>query len=262
MTPPQARSKDLTVRRPANNSSVAGRTPADAWHAEARCRTCGDHVEIEACSSSRLPPSVQQPDTATHAHHGRLEQRVSPAPSVWSRTGSAGPRVRADGYWQAGNLTWGRQTSGMPSMKTGHCGTSRAPPGCPPTWFAASSPSPGTGGKATPTQTGRPGGAPDRRPPGRLPCGAGSRGYITHGPVISRRARARWGLPAITTTDQIFRTPPSANPLNKGRPARVSPGRSGHLAGRRVDARVMVGGWRQCGCCRLLLPYAVATTRL
>jgi hypothetical protein len=206
----------------------------------------------------RYSSQIQQPMRTTAA----LSSASPRAPSVWSRTGSAGPRVRAGGYWQAGNLTWGRQTSGMPSMKTRHCGTSRALPGCPPTWFAASSPSPGTGGKATPTQTGRPGGAPDRRPPGRLPCGAGSRGYITHGPVISRRARARWGLPAITTTDQIFRTPPSANPLNKGRPARVSPGRSGHLAGRRVDARVMADSWRQCGCCRLLLAYPVATTRL
>jgi enoyl-CoA hydratase/carnithine racemase len=37
---------------------------------------------------------------------------------------------------------------------------------------------------------------------------------------------------------------------------------SGHLAGRRVDARVMAGSWRQRGCCRLLLAYPVATTRL
>jgi len=38
---------------------------------------------------------------------------------------------------------------------------------CPPTWFAASSPSPITGAKATPTQTSRPGDAPDRR---LVPC--------------------------------------------------------------------------------------------
>ena len=30
--------------------------PAGAWHMEARCRTRGDHVEIEACSCSRHPP--------------------------------------------------------------------------------------------------------------------------------------------------------------------------------------------------------------
>src|SRR5207248_6280093 len=48
--------------------------------------------------------------------------------------------------------------------RTRRCGTSRALRGCLPTWFAASSPSPGTGGKATTAQTSRPGGALDRRP--------------------------------------------------------------------------------------------------
>src|SRR6266516_2966839 len=52
----------------------------------------------------------------------------------------------------------------MPSMRTRRCGTSRALRGCLPTWFAASSPSPGTGGKATTAQTSRPGVALDRRP--------------------------------------------------------------------------------------------------
>src|ERR1700730_5420439 len=80
-----------------------------------------------------------------------------PALSVWSRIDSAGTRVRADGYWQAESLTWGRQTAGMPSMKTRRCGTSRAPRACPPTWFAASSHSPGTGGRATTAETSRPG---------------------------------------------------------------------------------------------------------
>jgi membrane protein len=32
------------------------RVPAGAWHMEARCRTRGDHVEIEACSCSSHPP--------------------------------------------------------------------------------------------------------------------------------------------------------------------------------------------------------------
>ena len=40
-------------------------------------------------------------------------------------------------------------------------GTSRALRGCLPKWFAASSPSPGTGGKATTAPTSRPAGAPD-----------------------------------------------------------------------------------------------------
>ena len=89
---------------------------------------------------------------------GKLEngQRVSPSTLGMVENRLGWPRVRAGGYWQAENLAWGRQTLGMPSMKTRHCGTSRAPPDCPPTWFAASLPSPGTGGKATPTQTSRP----------------------------------------------------------------------------------------------------------
>src|SRR5579859_948205 len=53
----------------------------------------------------------------------------------------------------------------MPGMKTRRCGTSRAPPGCPPTWFAAWSPLPGTGGRATTAQTSKPHDALDRRPP-------------------------------------------------------------------------------------------------
>ena len=117
--------------------------------------------------------------------NSRTASAFPPALSVWSRTGSGGPRVRAGGYWQAGNLTWGRQTSGMPSMKTRHYGTSRAPPGCPPTWFAASSPSPGTGGKATPTQTSRPGGAPDQSAASSL----GGRG-LRHGDRVALRAKS------------------------------------------------------------------------
>jgi hypothetical protein len=77
-------------------------------------------------------------------------------------TGSAGPRVRVGGSSQAGNPRWGRRTSGRPSMRTRRCGTSRALRGCLPTWFAASSPSPGTGGKARAAQMSRPGSALDR----------------------------------------------------------------------------------------------------
>jgi len=108
----------------------------------------------------------RRPGDRADAGKARERPASSPAPSVWSRTGSAGPRVRAGGYWQAGNLRSGRRTSGMPSMRTRRYGTSRALRGCLPKWFAASSPSPGTGGKATTAQTSRPGGALDCRPPG------------------------------------------------------------------------------------------------
>ena len=94
---------------------------------------------------------------------GKLEngQHVSPSTlgMVENRLGWA--PVRAGGYSQAGNPRWGRRTSGRPSMRTRRCGTSRALRGCLPTWFAASSPSPGTGGKATTAQTSRPGSARD-----------------------------------------------------------------------------------------------------
>ena len=89
--------------------------------------------------------------------NSRTASTFPPAPSVWSRTGSAGPRVRADGYCQAGNLTWGRQTSGRARTRTRRCVTSRALRGCLPMWSAASSLSPGTGGKARTAQTSRPG---------------------------------------------------------------------------------------------------------
>src|SRR5262249_58885996 len=118
----------------------------------------------------------------------RTASAFPPAPSVWSRTGSAGPRVRADGYWQAGNLTRGRRTPGMPSMRTRRCGTSRALRGCPPTWFAASSPSPGTGGRATAAQTSRTGGALDRRAARPVAQPRRHRRY-GHGQVISGRTR-------------------------------------------------------------------------
>src|SRR6266566_4581170 len=52
----------------------------------------------------------------------------------------------------------------MPNTKTRRCGTSQAPRDCPPTWFAASSHSPGTGGKATTPQTNRPGALDRGRP--------------------------------------------------------------------------------------------------
>jgi len=35
----------------------------------------------------------------------RTARGCPPVPSAWSKTGSAGPRVRAGGYWQAGSLT-------------------------------------------------------------------------------------------------------------------------------------------------------------
>jgi hypothetical protein len=120
---------------------------------------------------------------------GKLEngQRVSPSTlgMVENRLGWAPGSCRRI-------LAGGEPDVGMPSMKTRRCGTSRARRGCPPTWFAASSHSPGTGGRAATAQTTRPGGAPDRRLPGRLPCPAGSRGHIRHGQGTSLRTRARW----------------------------------------------------------------------
>jgi len=69
-------------------SCVAGRAPADARDTEAGCRPCGDHVEIEARSCSRLPPpyssEIQQPMRTTAAL-GRHRHTYRAAPLIASR---------------------------------------------------------------------------------------------------------------------------------------------------------------------------------
>jgi len=109
---------------------------------------------------------------------GKLEngQRVSPSTlgMVENRLGWAPGscrRILAGGEPNVGSPDLGHAEHEDPTLW--HIAST---PACPPTWFAAWSPSPGTGGKATPTQASRPGGAPDRRPTGRLPCSAGSLG--------------------------------------------------------------------------------------
>jgi hypothetical protein len=144
---------------------------------------------------SSLP---HRPAGVTERRLGKLEngQRVSPSTlgMVENRLGWAW--VRADGYWQAGNLTWGRRTLGMPSTKTRRYGCHEHSRACPPTWFAASSPSPGTGGRATTAQTSRPGGALDRRLPGpvalprRLPWSRMRREAICSPELMRRTGRS------------------------------------------------------------------------
>src|SRR5215831_5630364 len=87
----------------------------------------------------------------------------------------------------------------MLSMKTRRCGTLRAPRGCPPTWFAAWSHSPGTGGRAATTQKSRPSDALDA---GRLvvvPSRSGAGGAQRVGDFLDRRSLSGADvLPALT----------------------------------------------------------------
>jgi hypothetical protein len=88
------------------------------------------------------------------------------------------------------------------------------------------------------TQTTRPGGAPDRRPPGGLPLPRRRPGLITHG-YLSQNPGSP-GLYPRLLTDWIFRTQPST-PLTNRRPLagpsrRRRPWMTRSLTGRRYSA--------------------------
>ena len=97
---------------------------------------------------------------------GKLENghTFPQAPSVWSRPARLDPGFVATDPGRRGTEGRVAGASGMPSMRTRRCGASRALRDCLPTWFAASLPSPGTGGKATMAQMTRPSSALDRWP--------------------------------------------------------------------------------------------------